>query len=432
MNATPEETSKRRVVIAGGGVAGLELVLALHALAGDRLDVTLVSPDEEFAYRPLSVAEPFGLGEVRRYDAASLVAEHGASFEFGYLERVDSERRVVMLSGARELAYDDLVIALGADRRPVYREALTFIDQRSTPGYRDLLSGIERGEISSLAFVVPSGPVWPFPLYELALMTATFASEHDREVKITVATPATAPLALFGEAARDAMTAMLADRGIKVYGGQDIEVHDRHRALLTPDGPAIQADRIVALPRLYGPSISGLPHDRDGFIPVDEHGRVDGTPGVWAAGDCTTFPVKQGGIASQQADVVAAAIAADAGADVEAPPFTPVLRGVLLTGGDPNWLRADMANGSVQAPAVSQTALWWPPTKVAGRYLAPALGTIDDSTTLENPGVGVPVEVRLETAPADHPRVHRRALIARARGTAEPQMIDFGPGGHGL
>jgi sulfide:quinone oxidoreductase len=432
MNATPSDNSKRRVVVVGGGVAGLEVVLALHALGGDRLDVTLVSPDEEFAYRPLSVAEPFGLGEVRRYDAAELAREHGAEFEDGFLERVDSERRVATLSGMRELPYDELIIALGADRRPVFRNALTFIDQRSTPGYRDLLTAIERGEITSLAFVVPSGPVWPFPLYELALMTATHAADHGREVAITVVTPATAPLALFGQDAQKAMADMLAERGITVHGGYDVEVPERNRVLLVPGGPAIEADRVVALPRLFGPRVTGLPSDHDGFIPVDDHGRVEELDGVWSAGDCTTFPVKQGGVAAQQADVVAAAIAAKAGADVESPPFAPVLRGVLLTGRDPNWLRADMEGGSVQAPAVSHTALWWPPSKVAGRYLAPALGTIDDAAALDDPSLGVPVEVRLEVKPADHPRVHRRALIARARGSSEPQMIDFGPGGHGL
>jgi sulfide:quinone oxidoreductase len=428
MNSNSSDNSKRRVVVAGGGVAGLEVVLALDALAGDRLDVTLVSGEEELVYRPLSVAEPFGLGEVRRYDAAKLTAEHGARFEFGFLERVDSERRVASLSGARELPYDDLVIALGADRRPVFRDALTFVDQRSTPGYRDLLSEIEQGTITSLAFVVPSGSVWPLPLYELALMTATFAADKGQEVEITVVTPASAPLALFGSAAEEAMAGMLAERGITVHGGYDPEVRERNRVLLMPDGPAITADRIVALPRLFGPRISGLPSDRDGFIGVDDHGRVDGTPNVWAAGDCTTFPVKQGGIAAQQADVVAATLAAEAGAAVESPPFEPVLRGMLLTGREPSWMRSGMHNGAVKAPAVSHTALWWPPSKVAGRYLAPALGTVDEAAALVDPELGVPVEVRLEVKPGDHARVHRRALIAHARDSDEPELIELGPG----
>ena len=61
-----------RVVVAGGGVAGLEALLALHALAGDKVDLTLVSPTPDFVYRPLAVAEPFALGHQRRTPLAHL------------------------------------------------------------------------------------------------------------------------------------------------------------------------------------------------------------------------------------------------------------------------------------------------------------------------------------------------------------------------
>ena len=63
--------------------------------------------------------------------------------------------------------------------------------------------------------------------------------------------------------------------------------------------------------------------DRSGFLPTDEHGRVGGTVGVYAAGDATSFPIKQGGIAAQQADAVAECIAAGAGAPLETTPFRP-------------------------------------------------------------------------------------------------------------
>ena len=74
--------------------------------------------------------------------------------------------------------------------------------------------------------------------------------------------------------------------------------------LLEPDGYVLAADKLVALPRLTGPEIAGLPHTRDGFLPTDARGRVDGVDDVYAAGDCTNYPIKQGGLAAQQADLV--------------------------------------------------------------------------------------------------------------------------------
>ena len=102
--------------------------------------------------------------------------------------------------------------------------------------------------------------------------------------------------------------------------------------------------------------------DERGFLPTDAHGRV--APGVLAAGDATDFPIKQGGLATQQADAAAASIAG------RPQPFKPVLRGLLLTGGAPLYLRAEGATCQV-----SWHPLWAPPGKVAGRYLAPYLST---------------------------------------------------------
>ena len=55
------------MIILGAGVAGLEAALALNELAREVVAVELVSPDEEFVYRPLAVAEPFRLGGARAF-----------------------------------------------------------------------------------------------------------------------------------------------------------------------------------------------------------------------------------------------------------------------------------------------------------------------------------------------------------------------------
>jgi sulfide:quinone oxidoreductase len=91
----------------------------------------------------------------------------------------------------------------------------------------------------------------------------------------------------------------------------------------------------VSVPVLEGPALAGLPADSRGYLPVDANGRVAGIAGVYAAGDATSFPVKQGGLATQQADAAAAAVAADLGLGPDPEPFQPVMRGLLLTGGAP-------------------------------------------------------------------------------------------------
>jgi sulfide:quinone oxidoreductase len=67
------------VLVAGAGVAGLEAVLALRDLAGERVCIQLLAPEPEFVYRPLRVREPFAYGVAERYPIAQLV--HGLGVE---------------------------------------------------------------------------------------------------------------------------------------------------------------------------------------------------------------------------------------------------------------------------------------------------------------------------------------------------------------
>jgi sulfide:quinone oxidoreductase len=244
-----------------------------------------------------------------------------------------------------------------------------------------VLDGVERGEVRSLVFGASPGVAWTLPLYELAIMAAIDLRDRGAEgASIAVVTPEEQPLHLFGTAASDAVGDLLRDRGIRLVHGRIEAVEDGTVSLA--DGTTVAADRAIVLPPLQGPWIEGLPHDEHGFIPVDAHGRVAGAGPVYAAGDATAFPVKQGGLATQQADAAVAAIAADLGLRGDAAPFRPVLRGLLLTGGAPLYLRAELRAGGVSGSRrlamrgdVSTRALWWPPGKVAGRYLAPFLAT---------------------------------------------------------
>jgi sulfide:quinone oxidoreductase len=140
--------------------------------------------------------------------------------------------------------------------------------------------------------------------------------------------------------------------------------------VLRPGGETLTCDRVVALPVVRGVPVEGLPHDPEGFLPIDSHARVSRVSDVYAAGDGANFPLKQGGIACQQADAGAEDIARAAGIPVEARPFRPVLRGRLMTGGKPHFMRRDIGDPTGAGESTDHM-LWWPPTKIAGKYLAP-------------------------------------------------------------
>ena len=106
-----------RVLVAGGGVAGLETVLALQALAGARVAIELLTPERHFTYRPLAVTEPFRPGSVQRLSLSAIAADRGVALHRDALARVLPGERAVETQGGARLEYDELVLALGA--RPV-------------------------------------------------------------------------------------------------------------------------------------------------------------------------------------------------------------------------------------------------------------------------------------------------------------------------
>ena len=383
------------VLIVGGGVAALETLIALRDLAGDRVAMTLVAPETDFTYRPMTVAQPFSLGHAREYALARIAEEFQAAFISDRVAEVRPDEKSVHCASGRDVSYDYLVIAVGAKACPSFPHAITFGADPSEERLHGMLADLEQGYLQRVAFVVPSEATWTLPLYELALMTArqAWSMGMDR-VRFTLVTPEDRPLGMFGTPASDAVAELLDDHAIDFVGSSYPSV-GRGFVIADPGGRRIDADRIVALPALVGRGVEGVPADGDGFIPVDAHGRVASLPGIFAAGDGTDFPIKQGGLATQQADAVAEAIAAEVGAPVEPEPFRPVLRGLLLTGGDDCFLRHAVAGGGGEGEVAGHT-LWWPPTKIAGRYLAAYLFGRDEGLLVEEVRAGdVAVEIPL-------------------------------------
>jgi sulfide:quinone oxidoreductase len=282
--------------------------------------------------------------------------------------------RTVATAEGESIAFDDLVVAVGARQRRAFATGISFGGLEDAEAVHGLVQDVEIGAVESVAFVVPSGVSWPLPLYELALLTAERAWAMGMDPSLTLVTPEERPLGIFGVQASQAVAGLLRDAGIELRLATPVRDVERGTVLGLDGEPVVRAQHVVTLPLLTGPALAGLPVDADGFIPTDEHGRVRGVPGVWAVGDGTTFPLKQGGIAAQQADAVAQAIAAELGAPVEPQPFRPRLRAKLLTGARPTFLSEVIVGGAgAESSTASEEPLWWPPSKIAaahlGRYL---------------------------------------------------------------
>jgi sulfide:quinone oxidoreductase len=367
---------KDRVLVAGGGVAALEAALALRELAAELVEVEIFSPRRDFVYRPYAVGVPYGAAEVARYDLERLADLCDARFHLDSVVSVDPESRLAVTHDGETFAYDHLVIAAGS--RPLWPVpgATTFWGVAEEADVARVVDGLRRGQLRSAAFTMPATEGWALPLYELALQArARLDRDGEEDVRLVVVTPEEAPLLVFGRRAAEGMAALLAERRIEVRANA-LPVRFAEGRLEVVPGGDVAADVAVSLPRLEGRRVRGVPHDADGFVDVDDHGRVHGRERLYAAGDVTSFPVKQGGIAAQQAGAVAETIAVAAGADLTPSPFDPLLRAVLWTGEGPRYLQGWIGGGHGEGSTFAAEPPWEGgdrEAKIVTRRLAPFL-----------------------------------------------------------
>jgi sulfide:quinone oxidoreductase len=375
----------KHVVIAGGGVGALEGLLALQSLAPEPLEISVLTAQRHLTYRALTVAEPFGGAPPPRIQWSDIARDRGVRWIPDVVVGARPDAREIDTRDGPPVSYDALLLALGARPEPALPGALTFAGARDVLAVSEAIERLEPGRRHRLAFVAVSGTAWTLPLYELALLTAARGRQNGLDLAIELVTSESAPLGVFGAEASAAVGQRLAAAGIGLRTGTfPTEVADG-RLWLELEG-ALDVDLVVALPRLRGPAVPGLPADADGFVPVDPFGRVRDLEAVWAVGDMTTRPLKQGGLATQQADVAAADIAVLAGAQLEVQPYRPVLHGLLLTGEEPAYLQRHMR--MPLSSEVSSRFLWSPPDKVAGRHLGPYLASLEAARNVTTPAAG--------------------------------------------
>ncbi len=376
------DTDAMRIVIAGGGVAGLEAALALRDLAGEHVAVDLVAPDRTFIDRPMTVLEPFGDILAERFPLSDILSGQDIHHRVDSIAWIDRRLRQAHTRGGESLGYDALLLCPGARAQPAYPHAITILGGSQDADLAGLVSDLDAGAVRRIAFLVPAAGTWQLPLYELALLTAARAAERGLDASLSIFTPEPIPMEAFGDQAGSAAHALLADAGIEVVCRAACQVPDSRTLLVdsadgrsSPRERLAHFDRILALPRLRGPRIRGVPAVSGGFIPVDVHGRILGAHAELAAGDATNCAVKHGSIAAQQADAAAGTIAALAGAAVRPAPFHPVARGVLLTGDAGRRLSASIVGGHSLRSTFSASSATVT-EKLDAQYLSPRLAAL--------------------------------------------------------
>jgi sulfide:quinone oxidoreductase len=318
--------------------------------------------------KPLAVPSGFGRGGLLSFDLPKLTATARATFHNLGVSEVDASRRSLKLSDGSGFEYDYLIASPGTESVEAVPGATTYRWSTDNVAVTGALDSLRNREEAKVVVAAPEGGAWPLPTYELALL---IKSELGPGASVSIVTPEKSPLGLFGEADSEKVAALLRDQDIETIL-ETAPTEYRDGALVTTDGKQIEADFVLAMPRLAGRRIPGLPCDDQGFIPVDGLGRIRDHSREFAAGDVTSFPVKFGGLAAAQADVVAAAIGAAVLGGPPPEPYKPVYRAVLVT-----------ADGLVGlGPGVDDNAAygWDPAEKIYGKFLMPFLKAADPAT----------------------------------------------------
>jgi len=284
--------ARTKVLIAGGGVAGLEAILALRAIAPGRFDIELVTPQRHITSRSLCTRPPFLRATATRTELATITAEHGVRLTRDALELVEPDLHEVLTQGGARRPYDVLVLALGTRPAVSVQGAMPFRGLQDLDAVTAALD-----TVTSVAYIASSTSMWTAPLYDVAVQTAAWATHHQKALDVLVVT---------AERVGESLSARLADARIEVVDEAVVERFSGGHLELA-DGRRVAVGLAVALPHLTCPRVRGMPsRSLDGFAVVDDTGQAAGVADIYAVGDMTGRRV----LAAEQAGTAADAIAA--------------------------------------------------------------------------------------------------------------------------
>lgn len=386
-------SAKPRVVVLGGGFAGLESTFYLRHVLRDRADLTLVSDQDHFLFKPNTIYIPFG-EEPDKFKVPLDKPTRKKEIEFvlGRATEIDPAANRVRV-GDRTLNYDYLVVATGAGMRPTEIPGLTehaltvwtpdnMLQLRA--GFARLVERAKSGTSQRLLFMVPPNNRCSGPLYEMVMMTDTWLRRQEARgpVEIGFTTYESGFIQAFGPRLNTVVTDEFQERGVTGEKGF-VVTHVEPGHVHFQNGQSRPFDLLVSFPPyVAGNRYASLPNDDRGFIAVEpDSRRVRGQDRIYAAGDTADFPIKQAFLALLQADAAADHIAAEIVGGKPTVAFEPVSMCVMeelnkatfaqvplkYTGDPERPVTVDLEHGEDYKVGVSP--LWRVGKKVLGLYL---------------------------------------------------------------
>lgn len=385
--------NRPNILVLGGGFGGLEAAFYLRMKLEDRADITLVSDRDYFLFKPNTIYIPFGLDPDKlKVGLERPTRRKKIVFIKDRVREVDPDAKKVSTEG-RELSYDFLVVATGADMRPeevpgLRENAETIWTPREMLKLRlalyDLLEEAREGHNRRVLFLVAPNNKCAGPLYELVFMLDTWLRRKKvrANVDLTWSTYEQTYIQAFGPRLHNVVTKEFERRvvgGHTQYVAEKVEKGEVRYA----NGEVIPYDLLVAFSP-YGAEMSypTFPGDDRGFIQTALGSRqVVGHPDIYAVGDAGDFPVKQAFLAFLQADAAAEHLSARVLGTEPEVAFEPISMCVMeqfdkatfaqvplrLTGVPEKPIEVDPA--AIDAYKVGSYAAWRLGKKALGYYL---------------------------------------------------------------
>jgi NADH dehydrogenase len=312
-----------RVVIVGGGFAGVYAARALEAALGDRRDVeiALVSRENHFVFQP--ILPEIISGTIGILDIVSPLRRlvERTHIHVREVEAIDLDRRMVRLAPglhphAHEVPYDHLVVATGTvtDFRGLPglpEHALPFKNLADALEVRSrVIHALEEADIETeatplrrqlLTFVVAGGGFSGVEVAaELNDFVRTVADSYPRisrdELRVVLVHAGDRILPEVPEKLGLYAQRQLRKRGMEIRLGVRLKSASGDRAVLS-DGSVIETKTLIStIPSSPHPLVDALPlvKARGGKIKVDRMLRAEGRQEIWALGDCAFIPTASG------------------------------------------------------------------------------------------------------------------------------------------